>query len=88
MKLDKKGKLIIAIFSYGKRHLSKKNLWNKIDYKVYLLLNAFFYIGIFNTEMKASKTISSKIYFFHPYGIVINPNSMIKDNVIIRQQVT
>ncbi len=88
MKLDKKGKLIIAIFSYGKRHLSKKNLWNKINYKVYLLLNAFFCIGIFNTEMKASKTISSKIYFFHPYGIVINPNSTIKDNVVIRQQVT
>lgn len=54
----------------------------KLDKKGKLIIN------IFNTEMKASKSISSHIYFFHPYGIVINSDSVIKDHVVIRQQVT
>ena len=88
MKLDKKGKLIINIFNYGKKHIARDNLWHKLNYKLYTFLNAFICIGIFNTEMKASKSISSHIYFFHPYGIVINSDSVIKDHVVIRQQVT
>lgn len=88
MRLDKKGKLIIRIFDYGKKHIERNNVWHKLNYKLYTFLNASICIGVFNTEMKASKSISSKIYFFHPYGIVINSDSVIKDHVVIRQQVT
>lgn len=88
MKLDKKGKLILSIFKYGKRHLNKKGLWHRINYKVYKLLNGLICIGVFNTEIKASKSISNNILFYHPYGIVVNSESIIKHGVIIRQQVT
>lgn len=88
LKLDKKGKIIVNIFKYGKKHLSQKTCWDKFNYFIYRILNAIFLISIFNTEIKASKTISSNIILFHPYGIVINPASVIKNNVVIRQQVT
>lgn len=88
MKNDKKGKLILSIFSFGQRNINKSNVFQKINWVIYKMLNAIFVIGIFNTEIKASKTISTNIYFFHPYGIVINPLSIIKKNVVIRQQVT
>lgn len=88
MKNDSKGKLILKIYSYGQRNFSRDTLWEKINWKIYKLLNAIFVIGLFNTEIPASNSISNKIIFFHPYGIVINPYSHIKKNVIIRQQVT
>lgn len=88
MKLDKKGKLIIFIYKYGKRHLDKKGIWNYINFKIYKLLNAVICIGIFNTEIKASKTVSSDIVLYHPYGIVVNGNSVVKRGVVLRQQVT
>ena len=86
--LDKKGRLIIKIFIYGKAHINKKSMWDKFNFFIYKILNAIFVIGLFNTEIKASKSISNDLLLYHPYGIVINPNSTIKENVIIRQQVT
>lgn len=88
MKLDKKGKLIISIFKYGKRHLNKQSFWDRLNFKIYEILNALICIGVFNTEMKASKNISSDIMLYHPYGIVINGDAVVKKGVIIRQQVT
>lgn len=85
---DKKSKLILSVFKYGKRHIDKNNMWDKINFKLYKILNAIFIILFFNSEIKASKTISSDIYLYHPYGIVINPATIIKEGVIIRQQVT
>lgn len=87
-KLDKKAKLIIKIFIYGKKHLLRNSIWDKFNYIIYKLLNSLFIIGLFNTEIKASDSISNNIILYHPYGIVINPLSVIEDNVIIRQQVT
>lgn len=88
LKLDKKGKLIISIFKYGKRHIDKSNFWDRINFKIYEALNALICIGIFNTEMKASKNINSAILLYHPYGIVINGDAIVKKGVVIRQQVT
>ena len=88
MKLDKKGKLIISVFKYGKRHIDKHSLWDRMNFKLYEVLNAVICIGIFNFEMKASKNISSDIILYHPYGVVINGDATVKKGVIIRQQVT
>lgn len=87
-KLDKKGRLVMGIFFYGKKHIDKRNVWDKLNYLIYKILNSIFVIGIFNTEIKASHTVSNDLILYHPYGIVINPSSVIKENVIIRQQVT
>ena len=37
MKLDKKGKLIINIFNYGKKHIARDNLWHKLNYKHFIM---------------------------------------------------
>lgn len=88
MKKDKKAKLILAILKYGKRHVDKESLYHRINYGVYKILNAICVVGVFNTELYASKNISDKIVLFHPHGIVVNKGAVLGDGVILRQQVT
>ena len=87
MKLDKKGKMIMSIYCYGVKHMDK-GIWNKINFFIYKILNSIILIGMFNTEMRASKTVSTDLVLYHPYGIVINSNAVVKKGCIIRQQVT
>lgn len=86
--LDKKGKLLIAIFNMGKKHINKKGAYHKICFLIYRLLNITVSIGLFNSELQPSNSISSKLFLYHPYGIVINGGSTIGNGCIIRQQVT
>lgn len=88
MKNDRKAKLIISILRYGKKWKNKTGMFAKLNYFWYKILNAMFVIGMFNTEITPSQSISDKIILFHPYGIVINGKSKIADGVVIRQQVT
>ena len=85
---DKKGKLIVKIICLGKKFYKIRNLFEKLAYSFYKLLNFFLIIRTFNSEIHVSDKISSKLIFYHPYGIVIHGGSTIGDNCIIRQQVT
>lgn len=86
--LDKKGKLLLGIFRFGKKHLERKNLVDKICFFLYKILNIIVGIGFFGSEIQPSATISDELYFYHPYGIIINANSVIEKGCVIRQQVT
>lgn len=88
MKNDKKSKLILKIFKYGKKHHRRKGIYHRVNFVIYKLLNAVFVIGLFNTELHVSDKISDDIILFHPYGIVISGSAEIKSGVVIRQQVT
>lgn len=86
--LDKKGKLLLGIFNFGKKHVNKKGITHRFCFFVYKILNAVISIGVFNSEIQASNTISSNLYLYHPYGIIINSKSIIGDKCVIRQGVT
>ncbi|QGF40717.1 serine acetyltransferase [Limosilactobacillus gastricus] len=86
--LDKKGKLILNIYKYGQKHYGQSGFWHHFNYKVYKVLDIVFILGLFGSEIQVSQSISSRIYLYHPYGIIINRNSVIGDGCIIRQQVT
>ena len=88
MRNDKKAKLILTIFKYGKNWENKTGIFAKLNYALYKVLNAIFVIGMFNTEITPSQSISDKVILYHPYGIIINGKSNIADGVVIRQQVT
>lgn len=75
--LDKKGKLILKIFKFGKRHSGKTGIYHKLCFSIYKIENALINIGIFNTEIQPSKTINDDIFLYHPYGIIINPEMSI-----------
>lgn len=43
---------------------------------------------IFNTELPAEAKIGVNFIIYHPYGIIINKDAVIGNNVVIRHQVT
>ena len=86
--LDKKGKLILKIFKFGKRHIDKPGFFHKTCFFIYKIENAVINVGIFNSEINPSKTISENIFLYHPYGIIINGKCSIGSGCVIRQQVT
>ena len=88
MKNDRKARLILSIFRYGKNHMGKETFYHKVNYGIYKILNAVFVIGFFGTELQASRSISNNIILFHPYGIVVSGEATLGDEVVIRQQVT
>lgn len=85
---DKKGRLIVNVIRFGKKFYKQKNIYQKIAYKLYKIINLVLVVNIFNSEIHVSDKISSKLFFYHPYGIVIHGGSTIGDNCVIRQQVT
>ena len=66
MKNDRKARLILSIFRYGKNHMEKETFYHKVNYGIYKILNAVFVIGFFGTELQASQSISNNIILFHP----------------------
>lgn len=86
--LDKKGKLLLGIFRFGKKYMDRKNAIDKVCFLIYKILNALISVGVFNSEIHPSNTINSNLYFYHPYGIIINSKSVIGEGCVIRQQVT
>ncbi|MEE6637648.1 serine acetyltransferase [Limosilactobacillus pontis] len=85
---DKKGNLIVRIICFGKKYYKQRNLFEKVAYRIYKVINFLFIIIVFSSEIHVSDKISSKLIFYHPYGIVIHGNCKIGDYCVIRQQVT
>ena len=56
MKNDRKARLILSIFRYGKNHMGKETFYHKVNYGIYKILNAIFVIGFFGTELHASQS--------------------------------
>lgn len=84
---DSKGKLVLKIYNFGKRHKFKKGPYHKLCMGVYTLLNWVIVVGMFNTELHVTKDIGN-INLYHPYGVIIHMSSVLKDGVTVRQQVT
>ncbi|WP_085681134.1 serine acetyltransferase [Limosilactobacillus reuteri] len=87
-KLDKKGKLLLSVFKFGKKHVNKTGIYHKVCFAFYKIMNFVIGIIIFGSELQPSQTISENIFLYHPYGIIINSASQISDGCVIRQQVT
>lgn len=88
MTSPKKGKLVFKIYKYGNRTIEKKGFIRDIKYFIYKILDVIILEFFLNDEIPASTKIGDQLILYHPYGIIINKNSSIGDNVQIRHQVT
>lgn len=74
---------LINLYYFGNRNLN-----NKLRYIIYKVINFIFAKLLLNSEIPATAKIGKNLIIYHPYGITINENVEIGENVILRKNVT
>ncbi len=74
---------LINLYYFGSRNLN-----NRTRYLIYKIINFIFAKLFLNSEIPATAKIGKNLKIYHPYGITINENVEIGENVILRKNVT
>lgn len=85
---EKRSRFIIGLFRYSAYYCDKKNIflrfYGKIIVKIYVLFSNWL-LGI---DLPYRTKIGKNLRFYHSFGIVIHHDTVIGENVIIRNHTT
>lgn len=85
---DKDSQRVIILLLIAKRLRKSKKIINKIVFKIYMIGVDFYVKELLNNHIPVQTEIGKNLQISHPFGIIINPNAKIGNNVVLRQQVT